>query len=166
MHGVEPERYDLVVGNYPFIPPWNALEDAQLPRHRGVWRIGHPGLEPYLVSGFSRSQAAERRYRWTTAPSATVLVPNLMPYGQRLTLWLAPGGARHAVLRFNGDVVATAELVGWTPVTFDLPHIPLHTNELTIEATPGAPATTPGGVPPDYPVGVAVGDLELRFLPR
>jgi hypothetical protein len=92
-----------------------------------------------------------------------VLVPNLMPYGQRLTLWLAPAGAHHATVRWNGAVVADAELAGWTAVRFELPDIALHTNELAIEAAPGpfAPASGPA---PDGPVGVAVGDLEVELL--
>ena len=94
-----------------------------------------------------------------------MLVPNLMPYGQRLTLWLAPAGAHHATVRWNGAVVADVELAGWTPVAFDLPDIALHTNELAIEAAP-ASFTPPSGPAPEGPVGVAVGDLELEFLRR
>jgi hypothetical protein len=56
------------------------------------------GLEPYLVRGWSHAVTGTRALRWTTAAEATVLVPNLMPYGQRLTLWLAPAGARHATV--------------------------------------------------------------------
>jgi hypothetical protein len=161
-HGVPLDRWDQAIGNYPLIPPLDSLIDDQLWAQRGTWRIGS-GVEPYLVRGWSRSVRADRPLRWTTEPAATVLVPNLMPYGQRLTLWLAPAGARRATVRWNGDVVAEAELAGWTAVRFDLPDIAIHTNELTIEATPGpfAPATGPA---PAGPVGVAVGDLELAFL--
>jgi hypothetical protein len=140
------------------------LLDDELWKQRGVWRIGSPGIEPYLVRGWSRSVQADRALRWTTAASAVVLVPNLMPYGQRLTLWLAPAGARHAMVRWNGEIVADLPLDGWTPVRFDLPDIALHTNELAVEATPAAFAP-PSGPGPDGPVGVAVGDLELEFLP-
>lgn len=162
-HGVPIDRWDRTVGNYPLVPPLDALAGDELWTQRGVWRIGSPGIEPYLVTGWSRSVRGDRAWRWTTAASATVLVPNLMPYGQRLTLWLAPAGARHATLRWNGAVVASADLAGWTPVTFDLPDIALHTNELTIEATPG-PFQPASGPSPGGPVGVAVGDLELAFL--
>jgi len=162
-HGVALERWDATVGSYPLIPPLDSLIDDSLWAQRGSWRIGSGG-EPYLVRGWSRVVRGDRPWRWTTAPAATVLVPNLLPYGQRLTLWLAPAGARHATLRWNGAVVAEAELIGWTPVVFDLPDIALHTNELTVEATPAAFAPVSGPTP-DGPVGVAVGDLELALLP-
>jgi len=165
-HDVDLRRWDHVVGNYPFVPPWNALEDHQLPKYRGTLRIGHPGNEPYLVSGFSRSMRADRPFRWTVAPVATVLVPNLMPYGQRLTLWLAPGGSDRVIVRWNGRVVAERELSGWTAVSFELPDIELHTNELAIEAPLGAAASREGWPGVSEGVGVAVGDLELVFLPR
>jgi hypothetical protein len=165
-HGVSLSRWDRM-GDYPLVPPWNALEDARLPEHRGLWQISDRDLEPYLLGGFSRPRRmADRRIRYTTAPAATVLVPNLMPYGQRFTLWLAPAGARRATLRFEGEVVATAELTGWTPVSFALEHPPLHTNELTIESEPAPMEPRAAWPEPEGPVGVAVGDLELTFLPR
>ncbi|HEX7837170.1 MAG TPA: hypothetical protein VF469_06880 [Kofleriaceae bacterium] len=162
-HGVPIDRWDKTVGSYPMVPQLDTLLDDQLWAQRGVWRIGSAGIEPYLVSGWSRAVTADRPLRWTTAASATVLVPNLMPYGQRLTLWLLPAGARHATVRWNGAVVAEAELSGWTAVRFDLPDIAVHTNELTIEAAPG-PFQPASGPAPDGPVGVAVSDLELEFL--
>jgi len=85
-----------------------------------------------------------------------------MPYGQRLELWLAAGGAARATLRFDGEEVAAAELTaGWTKVGFDLPAIPLHTNELSIESAPAPLPARAGWPAPAEPVGVAVGDLEL-----
>lgn len=180
-HGVPLDRWSHTVGNYPFVPPTDTLLDDSLWRQRGAWKIGSPGLEPYLVRGFSPSvktdgrglsptgSAAEgqrgsidRAQRWTTEATATALVPNLLPYGQRLTLWLAPGGAQRATVRWNGDVVAEAELTGWTAVRFDLPSIAVHTNELSIDAAPAALATPRPGA--TGPVGVAVGDLELELL--
>lgn len=166
-HGVDIRRYDTVVGNYPFVPPWNALSDAEMPRHKGVLRIGSGGNDPLIVAGFSAPASAERPFRWTTAPSATVLVPNLLPYGQRLVLWVAPGGSRQVVVKWNGEEVAARELPpGWSQIAFELPRIALHTNELTIEAAPGVAAPAAGWPPVPGPVGVAVGDLELSFLPR
>ena len=150
-HDVDLHRWDQV-GNYPLVPPLHTLLDDQLWRQRGAWKIGNRGIEPWLVSGLSNAQQAPldrggRWYRFTVAPSATVLVPNLMPYGQRMTLWLGPYGAQRAKVRWNGEVVADVELTAWTPVRFDLPEIELHTNELTVEG-----------------IGIAVGDLELEFL--
>ncbi|HEU4735107.1 MAG TPA: glycosyltransferase family 39 protein [Kofleriaceae bacterium] len=168
-HDVPIDRWDRTVGNYPLIPALDSLLDDQVEQlwaQRGAWRLGSAGIEPYLVRGWSRSvrpAQSDRALRWTTEASATALVPNLMPYGQRLTLWLAPAGAHHAKVRWNGAVVAEAELAGWTAVTFDLPDIALHTNELEIEAVPAVFAP-PAGPAPEGPVGVAVGDLELAFL--
>jgi hypothetical protein len=158
-HGVPLTRWDQTVGNYPFIPPTDTLLDARLWAQRGVWHIPSAGLEPYLVRGWSPPLRQARALRFTTEPTATVLVPNLLPYGQRVTLWLAPGGAHHAAVRWNGERVAELELTGWTAVAFDLPDIALHTNELSIDAVP-APAGANGII------GVAVGDLELGFLPQ
>lgn len=166
-HGVDIRRYDQVVGNYPFVPPWNALSDAEMPRHKGTLRIGSGGNDPLIVAGFSRAATADRPFRWTTEPTATVLVPNLLPYGQRLWLWLAPGGATHVVIKWNGNEVAAQDLpAGWTRVSFDLPHMGLHTNELAIEASPAAASAQVGWPPAPGPVGVAVGDLDFAFLPR
>ena len=161
-HGVSLQRWDVAVGDYPFVPPLDTLLDARLWQQRG-----HAGLgAPYVVDGFGPPLKADRAFRWTTAPSATLLVPNLMPYGQRATLWLAPGGAHHATVRWNGDVVADVELAaGWTAVRFELPDIALHTNELTVEAAPGAAPVLPVGWPaPKGTVGVAVSGLDLEFL--
>jgi hypothetical protein len=161
-HGVPLDRWDRTAGNYPLVPALDSLLDDSLWSQRGAWRIGS-GLDPYLVGGFSPVVRGSRALRWTTAPTATALVPNLVPYGQRLTLWLAPAGAHHATVRWNGAIVADVELADWTPVGFELPDIALHTNELAIDAVPGpyAPATGPA---PDRPVGVAVGDLEVELM--
>ncbi len=164
-HGVPIDRWDHVVGNYPLVPALDSLLDDSLWAQRGAWRLSSGGLEPYLVSGFSRPVPGARNLRWTTAPAATALVPNLLPYGQALTLWLAPGGARHATVRWNGAVVAEVELDGWTAVRFELPDLALHTNELTIESAPAPLATSPlTAAAPPGPVGVAVGDLELALI--
>lgn len=165
LHGVDLRRWDHVVGNYPFVPPWNALTEADRPRHRGVLPLGSAESEPLLVSGFSRPVTADRAFRWTTQARATVLVANLLPYGQRLSLWLAPGFASRVELMWNGASVATADLNGWTKVSFDLPDIDLHTNELTIAANVGMTASSDER-PSATPVGVAVGNLEFAFLPR
>lgn len=148
-HDVHLSRWDITVGNYPLIPSLADLRDpSSLTRVRGVWRIGSQGLQPYLVGGWSAPRITDRPHRITTSPSATVLVPNLMPDAQRLTLWIAPAGSTHAVVRWNGEVIADLELLsGWTPVTIVLPEIELYTNELTIDA----------------PGGIAVNDLEVAI---
>ena len=150
-HGVPLSRWDQTVGNYPLQPALaDVRDDAHFFRVRGTWRIGDPGLEPYLAGGWSASRRGEGRvFRVTTARHAVVLVPNMVPDGQRLTLWLGHGGGAEVRISWNGAVVATARIGdAWTRVTFDLPHIALHTNELAV----------------DSPTPVAVGDLELALL--
>lgn len=165
-HGVDLRRWDRVVGNYPFMPPWNAPNDAERARHRGVLHVGSPESDDLIVAGFSPPAVADRAFRWTTQARATLLVPNRLPYGQRLTLWVAPGFASRVELRWNGAPVAAADLAGWTRVGFDLPDIALHTNELAIIATPGAAPARDGWPDPGTSVGVAVSDLEFAFLTR
>ena len=153
-HHVPITRWDRVVGVYPMVLPFGDVRaEKPLAGHHGVWAISSPGIQPFLVGGWSASTTNGRRCRFTTAPEATVLVPNLLPYDTLLTLWLSPADARNITIRWNGDVVAQRQLGdGWTPVSFDLPHMALHTNELEVDAQPGATGH-----------GVAVGDLELKL---
>ena len=164
-HGVPIHRWDQTIGSYPIAPGLAEVRGNNLYRLRGVWRVGSAGSWPFLVDGWSISLAGGRPLRYTLARSATVLVPNLMPYGQRVSVWLAPGGANRVRLRWNGERVAETELPGgWTRVSFDLPDIELHTNELTIEAELAPMPLTPGMPSLPVPVGVAVGDVELQML--
>jgi hypothetical protein len=152
-HDVPISRWDEIAGGaYPLQPALADLrDDERFFRTRGAWHIGSPGIEPYLISGWSASQRIrDRQARRTTEPAARVLVPNLMPDGQRMTLWLTAGDTHHAIIEWNGDLVADLQLTEqWTPVVFDLPDIGLHTNELTVRG--------------DAP-GVAVGDLQVELL--
>ncbi|MCX5740983.1 MAG: hypothetical protein NT062_00625 [Proteobacteria bacterium] len=152
VHDVPITTWDQTVGSYPLVPPTHTLLDDSLWKQRGRWPLWEPALEPFLIGGFGPSSMLLGRHaRLTTAPVARMLVPNLMPYGQRVALWLAPAGASQVTVRWNGEEVARAMLYGWTRVTFDLPTIGLHTNELAIEGQGGA---------------VGVGDLDLEFLPK
>jgi hypothetical protein len=164
-HDVPLTRWDQIVGIYPMTPGIGDVRGDNLWLQRGVWRLGSPNLRPFMVSGWSAPFTNERLYRVTIAREATALVPNLMPYGQRVSLWLAPLGASHARVKWNGRVVADVQLtIGWQRISFDLPHIELHTNELTIESDL-APAPYRAGYPAlVVPVGVAVSDVELEFL--
>lgn len=78
------------------------------------------------------------------------------PYGQRLTLWLAPGGSRRALVRWNGEPIADIELTGWTRSASTCQTSP---STPTIESPRRPLSTRPGR-------GVAVGDLEIEFLRR
>jgi hypothetical protein len=122
-------------------------------------------MEPYLVGGWSKSfSTAGRSYRFTTDEASTVLVPNLMPHEQNFTLWVAPAGAREVTIEWNGDVVSRRTLDdGWTAIKFPM-HGELHTNEITVKATPGVFAGADMSSPGARPVGVAVSDLEIQLV--
>jgi hypothetical protein len=164
-HDVPLTRWDQIVGVYPMTPGIGDVRGDNLWTQRGVWRLGSPNLKPFMVDGWSAPFTNERLYRVTIAREATALVPNLMPYGQRVSLWLAPLGTSHARVKWNGRVVADVQLsAGWTKITFDLPHIELHTNEITIESDLAPAPRQPGWPALLIPVGVAVSDVELEFL--
>src|SRR5262245_20270064 len=88
-HDVPIQRWDTAVGNYPMVPPANALYDGTLWSQRGTWSIGGPGAAPYLIGGWTAPQKSpERTFRTTTTPLTTVLLPNLLPYPHRAQLCL------------------------------------------------------------------------------
>jgi hypothetical protein len=98
-------------------------------------------------------------------PSARVLVPNLMPYAQHFTLWLAPGGSREVTLRWDGEVVVQTQLVaGWQPVSWVVHDMSVGEHELAIEAPLGPFAGSEGWPRARRPVGVAVNLLEVTFV--
>ena len=149
-HDVPVTAWERVVGDYPLQPGLADLhDDARFYNTRGRWHVGGGELGDYLVGGWSEPfKIGKRDARVTTSPEATVLVPNLMPNGQRVTVWLAAGARDSVTLRWNGREVASAKLgTELTPVTFDLPDIELHTNELTVVGE-----------------GVAVADITLQLL--
>lgn len=165
-HGVDLARWDRAVGDYPLVPNLDALHDGTMNKITGTWPIGNGGrMDTYVIEGLSRAQKADRAFRWTTAATARVLVPNLMPDAQRMGLWLAAGGSAHVRVSYAGRVVAEVELAStWKKIEFDVAAPPVGTNELAIEAALGPLETSP--LPPfSAPVGVAVGALELRFAP-
>ncbi len=165
-HDVPITRWDRTVGVYPITPGLDHVRGDRLFALQGVWRVGSPYRRDFLVGPWSAPfvDKEKRPFRITTGRSATVLVPNLLPYGQRVGVWLAPAGASHVRVRWNGDVVNEADLApGWQRIGFDLPDIELHTNELTIESDLG-PLQHPGLPDLIAPVGVAVSDIELHIL--
>ncbi len=168
-HDVEIQRWDNAVGNYALMPPAHTLLDDSMYAERGGWRIGYPKAEPYLVGGWSDAQQqGDTWYRWTTARNAVVLVPNLMPYPQRMLLTLAPGYSQDVTIRWDGKrVMATRlERLGFTTLTFDIYDMPVGEHELQIEAAAIGAFTAPDDWPqPTKPVGVAVNRLEIEMLP-
>jgi hypothetical protein len=165
-HGVEIQRWDHAVGNYPLMVSMQGLLGDGMYTEHGAWRIGYPKAEPYLVGHWSGPQTgAGLAMRWTVSPSTSVIVPNLMPYSQRFTLSLAPGGAHEVVVRWDDDVVAKTVLHdGWQDVVFEIDDLSVGEHDMTIEATP-APFTAREGWPvPRLPVGVAVHRLDVEIV--
>jgi hypothetical protein len=168
-HDVEIQRWDIAVGYYALVPPANSLVDDRMYNERGAWRIGYPKAEPYLIGGWSGPHmGSEKSFRWTTERVVRVIVPNLMPYPQRMTLWLHAGASHIATIRWDDTIVARTDLSvpGWHPVQFDLRDMPVGEHELSIESDVVAPLPVPpaGWPVPRKPVGVAVNLLELEFL--
>jgi hypothetical protein len=164
-HGVPLNRWDQAVGNYPLVPPFGAFRDDQIWNQSGGWNIGGASPE-YLLDGWSDPFRTDRAARWTLEDRATVLVPNLMPYRQSYTLFVAPGGAHDVTVEWDGDVVATASLQpGWNELHFVLDAVPVGDHEMTIVSTP-APFTVPAGWPAaPASTGVAVWKLAMQILP-
>jgi len=170
-------RWDRAVGAYALVPGLDDLgDDSYLEKARGNWNLGGAGIAPWLLGGFGPAQPAPKgapahTFRWTTAARARAMVPELMPDGERARLWLAPGGSRHVVVKWNDVVVAEATLGdGWTPVPFDVTADLIETGtnviEIDAEVAAVAPEAAPGLPPPKGgAAGVAVGKLELRFIP-
>lgn len=179
-------RWDQVVGDYPFHPAIDYTRES-IRGTSASWDLGGAGTGPYIVRGFGPVQAGPgRSIRWTTAPAAVVLVPNLLPGPLRLSLWMAPNAAVGAapvpvVVRWNGRVVARAvlsapekvppEKVPPTPSSpRDLPQVTwdiagdVGLNVLSIEAPISAPAGFGGTWRPGAPAGVAVGVLTFTGI--
>jgi hypothetical protein len=160
-HGVPLSRWDITVGNYPLMPSLaDVRDDQQLKQLRGSWAVGSASLTPYLVGDWSEPSHAERWYRATMSRDAVVLVPNLLPDAQRITIWLAAGVARQARIEWNGETVRSVDLdERWTPVQFDLEQPSLHVNELKIVSS-----FVPMWSPVEHGRGlIRVSDLEVRL---
>lgn len=163
-HGVDIRRWDEAVGYYALVPPAQSLRDDSMFRETGGWRIGFPKAEPYLVGHWSGPyRALEKSFRFTVERRVTALVPNLMPYPQRFTLWLAPGGSDRVKILWDDEVVAERTLQpGWQPVEWVVRDMTMGEHELGIEAEP-APFEKADWPKPRLPVGVAVHTLIVGF---
>jgi hypothetical protein len=165
-HDVDLRRWDTSVGYYATMPSAQDLLDDAMYNVRGAWRIGAPGSEPYLVGGWSGANGGERVYRWTLDADSRVLVPNLMPYSQRFTLWVAPGLTREVTIRWDGREVVHRQLhAGWQTVTWQIDDLGVGEHDLAVEAYPLPFFGSSTMRPTEVPVGVAVGLLEIDFVP-
>jgi hypothetical protein len=165
-HEAEIQRWDHAVGYYPLVPPAQSLRDDTMYKERGVWRIGYPLSEPYLLDLWSAvGEGDDFAFRWTMRPVTRVLVPNLMPYPQHFLLWIAPAGAREVTLRWDGEPVARAQLRdGWQSIEWDIHDMSVGEHELAIEAPLGSFAGAERWPRARRPVGVAINALEVTLI--
>jgi hypothetical protein len=125
----------------------------------GRWKVGSPGSEPYLIGRFTGARESDKWFRWTLDKKTRVLVPNILPNDQHVTIVVAPAGASRVKLAWNDEVVFDGELKpGWNEIGFTLyaPFVGEH--ELSIESELAVhDAKTP-------PVGVAINAVVLRVV--
>lgn len=170
-HGLHPQRWDHVVGDYPWVPATDYTR-ASIAGKGASWDLGGNGAGPYVIRGLGPPQSGPgRAIRWTTAPVAEILVPNLLPTPQRLSLWVAPnapaGGAPvDLVVRWNGDVVARASLTA-VPATHAIEwniEGDVGLNVLRVEASLQPPVGVAGQWTPGAPAGIAIGALRFTGI--
>jgi hypothetical protein len=133
-HGVGLDRWDQVVADYPLVPSMGELHGDKFYATRGAWHLESPERDKFLLDGWGPPTTVDgRACRRIIADTATVLVPNLMPDRQRVTLWLH--GPTPAVIEWNGRTVSHVNLdAGWSLVELGIRDLTLHTNELAIHA--------------------------------
>ena len=165
-HDVSLQQWDRVVGGYPWVPPLEYTRDT-LRGTSEMWRIGSPRHDEFAIHGFASGDLT-RAIRWTTARTATFLVPNLIPEPLTLSLTvepnLAPGAATKAVIvRWNGKVVVDRSLAAETVVTWPIEG-DVGINELVVEAAidPLSERARARGATAATGLGV----IELRFTGR
>lgn len=158
-HGVEIQRWDRAVGNYAVMPNFEQLSTGKLAGVSGRWRVGYPGTEPYLVGRFSGPREQERWFRFTLARRVRVIVPNIVPNDQHVSVVIAPAGARHVKLSWNDQVFFDGDLhEGWNTIGFTLAQPEVGEHELAIESdlAPYDPKLPPAGV--------AIHAIDLRVI--
>lgn len=165
-HGLPIQRWDLVHGEYPWMPPADYTA-ASIRGQSTQWNLGSPNSGPYLIGGFAPSQSGPGRgVRWTTTGTAAVIVPNLIPDRLRVTLWVQPNLGpgvlgKPIVVRWNGEVVVRTTLApGPTTVAWTIAG-DVGANRLAIEAALDPPTPIAGLPAATTAVGLAVG--EVRF---
>lgn len=185
-HGVGLDRWDKAVGTYALVPPVLGYIDGSYRKVSETWDEAGGGGASWLLDGWSKPQAvAKRKWRWTTASSATMLLPLLMPEPHRITMPIAanaaPGTTVAVTVKVNGEAVAHAD-VGptWQTVVFDTDGT-VGDNEIEIDAevapyrivAPPSPLTTshtptvstdfPTAPPNSIAVGVAIGPFRVAL---
>jgi hypothetical protein len=170
-YGLPLRRWDEVVGDYPWMPPMDYTR-ATIVGQGASWDLGGHGATPYILGGLGPpGPGPGRAVRWTTARTAEILVPNLLPSPQRLSLWVAPnvpagGPPIDVVIRWNGEVVVRASLDVVSPtrtVEWDIDG-DVGLNLLSVEAALRPPAGVAGEWKPRAPAGVAIGVLRFTGI--
>jgi hypothetical protein len=158
-HGVGIQRWDAAVGNYPVMPNFDQLSQRKLAGVSGRWRVGFPDNEQYLIGAWSAAKQTDRWQRVTLDRRVRVLVPNILPNDQHVTVWLAPAGARRVKLSWNDQPFFDGDLHdGWNEIGMTIYGPGLGEHELTIESELG---TCPG-MP--RACGVALHSIDLRVI--
>jgi hypothetical protein len=158
-HGVEIQRWDRAVGNYPVMPNFDQLSKNELAGVTGRWRIGMPDNEQYLIGAWSAPLNKDRWLRYTLDRSVRVIVPNILPNDQHATVWLAPAGAKHVKLAWNGKPFFDGDLHdGWNEIGFTIYAPGVGEHELTIASELGTCPNMPRAC------GVAVHSIDLRVI--
>ena len=168
-HDVEIQRWDRVVGMYPVNPGFDQLSEGNLRDVTGKLKLGHPTHEQFLIGRWTGPRDGDRWFRWTLDREVRVIVPNLIPNDQHVTVSIARAGSQRAKLSWNGEVFFDGPLrEGWNEIGFTLRDPFVGEHELTIESD--LAVYTP---PPDpkkkisattHPCGVAVAGLDFRVL--
>ncbi|MCW5808959.1 MAG: hypothetical protein KIT31_41790 [Deltaproteobacteria bacterium] len=174
-NGVELQRWDRVVGNYPLVPGVLGYEDGSYRRATASWNLAGPGGAPYLLGGYGPPQRAGGiELRWTTSERAEALLPILMPEPHRVTMPIAanvaPGETLDVTVSCNGREVARARVGDrWTNLTFDTTG-DLGENRIVVESAvaPYHPRTSLPMIPPPpdgASAGVAIGVWRIGLPP-
>jgi hypothetical protein len=168
-HGVEIQRWDRAVGNYAVMPNFEQLSTNNVVNVSGRWKVGSPGSEPYLIGRFTGPRDGDRWFRWTLEKRVRMLVPNLVPNDQHVTVWVAPAGATRVKVAWNDHVVFDGDLEpGWNPIGFTLeaPFVGEHELSLESELAVYTPPVNPQKPinPTTLPVGVAISAVDLKIV--
>lgn len=161
-HGVPLARWDAVQGDYPWVPAIDYTREG-LAGQVARWPLGGPRTDKHALRGLAKGSKAHG-LRWTTAPRAEILVPNLLPEPLELALRLVPNGAVRplVVVRWNGREVARQELASERVVRWQI-RGDVGDNLLVVEAPVAAAEASARALGATGQVGVALGELTFTM---
>lgn len=172
-HGVGLARWDAAVGSYPLVPGVLGYQDGSYRAATATFDHAAGSGAPYLLDGWGPPQRLPpRRWRWTTAPRAELLLPLLMPEPHRIAMPIAanaaPGETVDVEVWCNGVRVAQQAVgPGWTTLAFDTDG-EVGSSTIAVVARVAPYRMAGAGVPwrlAGLPVGVAVGPLRVGLPP-